>query len=262
MILHVALLMQTALANNALTFPAVRLSTQLYRLWNPKTGDPIGIVSYAFADEAMRLPANRKTVELVFRGDRKHPATHPDSAIVERLAFSPMSTHVNGYAIIPLTLSAQSWSVDMRRIGSSDSLARQENFEPLGQRALMLSDLVLGTEGQHVITLVGEDSVALAPQLVVDRMESVAIYYQLRSDTRRSSVLTTVRVIRMLGQVEQGDEGLSIGFRGDVRSGFNLIRRNLDVSQLAGGRYVVDVTVSDSARRITATRRGMLDLRR
>ncbi len=213
------------------------------------------------ADDGFIGTGAKDVVDLAAQGSKHKSPSDFNSTAREQLTFYPKSRHASGFMVVPMVAATESWTLAAGRSGSATSRRWQASIEPLRDEKLVLSDLVLGAEGQQVSSLIGAQSVVLAPLPVVSRGESVNIYYQLRSDSSRANALTTIRVMRVLGGTEQLEEVLTMGFRSDLVAGFNQIERGLDVSHLGGARYLVDVTVSDSVGRVHATQRGTLDLR-
>jgi len=261
MILHLALLLQTrTIMVRQEDRPAVRVSTQVFRLWNPASGEPLAVVSYIASVLPLTATERPIVMELTFSGDSKHPFARHDTSIVARLPFASRAPRMNGYILLPVDLAASSWTLKAEWPGLPDGQRWVERFEPLGRDTFALSDVVLGVEGEEVQGLVAAHVGTPVPRVLMKRAEFVAVYYQLKSDIARKDVLTTVRVMRVIGGKEQEEEMLRVGFRANVVPGVNEIQRDIDVSRLPGSRYYIDVTVSDSARHASVTRREVLDL--
>ena len=133
------------------------------------------------------------------------------------------------------------------------------NTSGLPSGTLVLSDLVLGAETQGLIWNLHNVAIPLAPTSVLDRGTTVSLYYQIKSETARSDLRTTVAVYKVKPGVaiDADTAALEVTFDQAVNSGVNEVAPTLDVSRLDKGSYRLEVRITDTAG-VKITRRDVL----
>jgi hypothetical protein len=131
---------------------------------------------------------------------------------------------------------------------------------PLDSGPLVLSDLVLGQEGQGLLWSDHNTDILLAPLNAVDRTHPVSLYYQIQSDRPGPALRTTVALYRIADGVARDTAALQVAFDQAVRSGVNEVAPTLDVSRLEKGSYRLEVRLTDATGAVISRRNVQLDL--
>jgi hypothetical protein len=198
---------------------------------------------------------------------RQHdPATDGSETSFTRRLILPdtaaKKSHLTGFAVVPSSVGVTTWSLIASQ--GTDRLGRafEEGKSPLLGGRLMLSDLVLGAESQGVTWNRDGQQVFLAPLGVMSVKDAIHLYYQIRSDSSRAGVTTSV----VLTRTDQGPKAastpvLQITFTGELPSGLSEVERQLDVSHLGSGSYRLEVIVTDRGGAVRAKQSARLLLR-
>ncbi len=247
--------------NSIRTADVIEVISRLHRLWDPVTGAPIALLTYAIktSDVAMThdSAARSARVEFDFRrwdagGDRWQ-----DTTFIRRFPVTGKDTRrLTGFIVTPSLPSVSSWSLVAAQGDTRRGRAWDLTAGPLDAGPLVLSDLVLGQDGQGIVWANHNAPVPLAPLNAVDHAQPVSLYYQIHSAEARSGMRTTVALYRVEHGVARDTAALQVGFDQAVQAGVNEVAPTLDVSRLDKGNYRLEVRVSDSGG-VVLTRRAV-----
>jgi hypothetical protein len=241
---------------------------QLYRLWDPSGGVPIALVTYALKVGDLAAPAldQGRVASIEFEIHQHDPATDGSATSFSRRLVLPDSaakkSHLTGFAVVPSSPGVTAWSLIATQSADRRGRAFEEGKPRITSAPLMLSDLVLGAESQGVVWDRDGQKVFLAPLGAMTTRDAVHLYYQVKSDSARAGIKTTI----VLTRTDQGPRALKtpalqIAFSADVRKGLSEVERQLDVSRLDGGSYRLDVIVTDRSGNVTVRQSTMLLLK-
>lgn len=229
----------------------IDVAADLMRLWDPASGQPIAIVTYAFDHSALTVnttaDARVATVQLEWRIWAEQSSEWTDSSLEVRL---PMVNDllaprfVSGYLLVKPPHGMYSWTLFVRQPGRSGQRTGDAAVAP-ADSSFVLSDLVLGVPEQGLSWQLGADTVYLAPWNVVPRHKLLELYFQLRN-TAVNGAFTTRIVLRRIsaGTIDSVPE-LSISFPLTARIGIEPMHRQLDLARFPGTSHHLEVQVLD-----------------
>src|SRR5262249_9482708 len=161
--------------------------SNLHRLWDPITLQPISLVTWALRldDLSIQESDSMRTavVDLDLRRWDPGAGLWTDTTIIKRLIIPDKTSkrsHVTGFTILPATAGITSWSLVARQPDRRRGRV-YDTGGPLLSTPLALSDLVIGAESEGLVWNNRGASIALAPLDGVNRRESVQLYYQIKS---------------------------------------------------------------------------------
>ncbi|HEY3933033.1 MAG TPA: hypothetical protein VGL65_00275 [Gemmatimonadales bacterium] len=243
----------------------IAVVSRLNRLWDPLTGIPEALVTYAVkaSDLAVQDSPSGRTTLLDF--DLRTWDAGADGwtdTVFSRHLRLPDTTmkqlNLTGFLLTPASPGISSWSLvatqpDHRRGRVWDVLT-----PALDGGSVALSDLVMGQEGQGIVWSNHNVEIPLAPLNAVDRTHPAALYFQVRKDGGPRSVRATVALYRTTApQVTAADSAvLQVSFDQAIHDGINEVAPSLDLSQLARGAYLLEVRLAD-ANGVIITRRSV-----
>ncbi len=234
---------------------------RLHRVWDPSSGAVLGVVPYAVRtqDVAERRDTTT-TFTLTVRQWDPGTGAWLEAAIPRALRLPhdrPNDGYLTGHAVVVSGAGVSAWSVVAAQDTIAWGRAWADRSAPLGGGALAISDLVLGAEsqGQRWHTTGGTE-VPLAPLGAFDRSEPMTLYWQVKSTTARDDLRTTVALHRSDGRNEE--PALQIAFTSRVTAGLTEELREVGIGRLDGGRYRVEVVLTDSRDGATVRRSGEL----
>jgi hypothetical protein len=245
----------------------IALRAALHRFWDPLTGAPLALVTYALPikDLSVQKGDDRRTALIDFHLRQWNEATSDwtDTSFARHFVLPDTSVKrpsLVGFAVLPSTSGVSAWSV----VASQPDQRRGRSYDVttagLADGALALSDLVLGSEGQGVTWNLHNVAIPLAPTGSLDRHSTVSLYYQIRSAAERSALRTLVALYRTDGGVTRDSAAFQVSFDQQVSRGINEVAPTLDVSQLDRGTYRLEVRLMDGAGKILVRRSVALDL--
>jgi hypothetical protein len=244
MIIMTALLFQTALAMAPLPIDGTRLMGESLRLWYPRTGTQLAVVPWALAVDGLKVPGSVSTIDLRFANRGLARSSGADTVIRRRLGFERGHTHESGVFLVTYPREGMSWTLSAREHGGPHSSVIEGSQSRLPESGATLSDLIIGARGQGVVFSVGDHEIVLAPKQLVTRTEWLDVYYQLRSDSALSNLMTTIDFVQLFGGVPVDSlPALSLAFSSSARKGITEVQRELKVAQLPASQYRVDVVV-------------------
>jgi hypothetical protein len=244
----------------------VPLASQLNRLWDPLSGAPIALVTYAVPEKELSVQQNggeRTTVfDLELRqwdpeADRSRDTLFSRHFIVPDTSLK--RPNLVGFVVVPSTPAVSAWSLVLTQPDHRRGRRYDVATPGLHDGPLVLSDLVLGAEVQGLTWNLHNVAIPLAPTSVLDRTATVFLYYQIKSTATRSDLRTTVALYRVKEgvSIDADTAALQVGFEQAVNDGVNEVAPTLDVSRLDKGAYRLEVRITD-ATGATLTRRDVL----
>jgi hypothetical protein len=247
--------------NSVRTADVIEVISRLHRLWDPVSGAPIALLTYAVKTgdltTAQDSVARSMRVEFDFRRWDAASDRWQDTTFTRRFPVSGKDIRrLTGFIVTPSLPSVSSWSLVATQGDTRRGRAWDVTTAPLDAGPLALSDLVLGQEGQGIVWANHNEQVPLAPLNAVDRGQPVSLYYQIHSAEARPGMRTTVALYRVEQGVPRDSASLQVGFDQAVQAGVNEVAPTLDVSRLEKGNYRLEVRVTD-ARGVVITRRAV-----
>ncbi|HEY4320871.1 MAG TPA: hypothetical protein VGM77_06765 [Gemmatimonadales bacterium] len=235
----------------------VRITANRYRLWGTSSGQPLTLVAYAMAVSSMagsnddRGSAIRYTLDF-----RERDATSnrwSDSAVQPRIPIiGPRKGFVQGIIDLPRPDGASDWTLAVNQDFTQRGII-DESQASIGHGPLVLSDVVIGDSAQHLVWMLGRDSVVLAPLGAVDRHAKLELFVQLQAAAAEPRLRTTIRVFRMQDGERDPTPVIQIATTGTAHAGINPIHRELDVKRLGRGFFQLQVEAAGATARATRT---------
>jgi hypothetical protein len=230
----------------------IEVTSRLHRLWDPITGTPMALVTYALKASDLSIQNNdleRTTVvDFALRRWDAGAAQWQDTTFTRRLLL-PDSTgnnlHVTGFLITPSSPGVSSWSLVATQLDHRRGRAWDVTTRPLDGGPLAISDLVLGQADQGILWKNHSVDVPLAPLNAVDRRKPVSLYYQVRSTGAHAAVQTTVALLPTENGMILDSAALQVGFVQALTPGINEAAPTLDLSRLDKGTYRLEVRIVD-----------------
>lgn len=246
----------------------IELVARLHRLWDPATGNPLALVTYAVrtADLSVQKGSGGSRTALLDLDLRRWDAIDNrwrDTSVARHLTLPEgdlKRTHLTGFLVLPSAQNVSAWSLVATQPDKRRGRMWDERTPPLDRGTLILSDLVLGDAGQGLAWKAGGDAVPLAPLNAVDRTRPVSLYYQLESDRPRPALTATVLLYRVDDGVARDSAALRVSAAQQVVAGVNAVARTLDLSRLEHGSYLLEVQVADERGAIVTRRSVALNL--
>jgi hypothetical protein len=246
----------------------IELVARLHRLWDPASGNPLALVTYAVktADLSVQKGSGGSRTALLDLDLRRWDGIDNrwrDTSVARHLTLPDgdlKRTHLTGFLVTPSSGNVTAWSLVATQPDKLRGRMWDERTPPLDRRALALSDLVLGEAGQGLAWTIGGEEVPLAPLNAVDRARPMSLYYQLQSDRVRPALTVTVLLYRVDDGVARDSAALRVASGQRVVAGVNAVARTLDLSRLDHGSYLLEVQVADERGMIVTRRSVALNL--
>ncbi len=228
---------------------AIATEAHLHRLWDPATGAPIALATYAMRlgdlATAKADSVTAATVTFAIRQFVADSGSWSETNVTRHLSLPRghgKDAEVTGFLVTPSSPAVTDWSVvasQPDRLGRSYHLGG-EGLEP---GPLMISDLVLGSAAQGVAWQSSGQRVVLAPLDAIDLHQPMTLYYQVRSTVPHAAANTTVVLYRVAGDTVSAAPALQVVFHGAIRRGLNEVDNTVDVSRLEKGTYRLQVRI-------------------
>jgi hypothetical protein len=237
---------------------------RVHRVWDPASGAVLGVLPYAVRTQDV---ADRRDTTTTFTLTVRQwdPGTGAwlEAAIPRALRLPrdrPGDGYLTGHAVVASGAGVSAWSVVAAQDTVAWGRAWADRAPPLGSDALAISDVILGaaSQGQRWRTTGGTE-VPLAPLGAFDRNEPMTLYWQVKSAIARDELRTTVALYRTDGKSEE--PALQIAFTARVAAGLTEELRDVGIGRLDGGRYRVEVVLTDPSDGATVRRSGELLVR-
>jgi hypothetical protein len=237
----------------------VNVTSRLHRLWDPLSGEPFGLLTYALPVKDLSVQQNggQRTALVDLELREWDPAADQwrDTTFTRRFELPDTSVrrpNLVGFVIVPTSPSVASWGLVATQPDHRRGRAYDVSTPGLPDGPVQLSDLVIGAEAQGVTWNLHNVAIPLAPVNAVDRSKPVALYYQIRSETTHADLKGTVVLYKQGGS----EPALEVTFEQAVRAGINEVAPTLDVSRLDKGSYRLEVRIIDP-RGTVITRRSV-----
>jgi hypothetical protein len=245
----------------------IAMHSELHRLWDPLTQAPIALVTYALPVKELsvqsRGPQRTTVVDLELRQWDGAVEKWRDTSFSRH--FELPDTNVKrpnlvGFVAVGSTPGVSAWSLVATQPDQRRGRAFDLSTPGLGTGPVALSDLVLGAETEGIRWSLHNVDIPLAPTGSLDRKAVISLYYQIRSESARSDLRTTVALYKLDDGAVRDSAALQVSFEQVVRRGVNEVAPTLDVSRLDTGRYQLMVVIADPAGSALSRRHVILDL--
>ena len=247
---------------------AIEVIARLHRLWDVVSGSPIAMVTYAVkaSDLSTQKGPNGAKSTLVDFDLRRWDAISNgwlDTSFARRLTLPDLNSkqlHLTGFVVTSSLPNVTSWSLVATQPDKRRGRMWDDVTPPLGRGPVVISDLVLGQEGQGVVWNNHNTEITLAPLNAVDRKHPVSLYYQVRSDHAAPVSHATVALYRVENNAATETPALQVGFDQGLRRGINEFAPSVDVSRLEHGSYLLEVQLADERGTVLSRRSVMLNV--
>ncbi|HEY4320700.1 MAG TPA: hypothetical protein VGM77_05910 [Gemmatimonadales bacterium] len=225
------------------TEAALGVIGNLARLWDPATGEPIGIFTVAVADDddapASSVP---KDVTMSLRQWDWSAALWRDSTVRPQLGTTGTKDHRELVAALLAepVMAAGAWSIVVSYQGNVGRVSA-EGGPPLSRDPFALSDVIVGAKSQRLATQVGQDTITLTPLNTLAPAEPVTLFYQVRSPSRQNALRSVVTFRRITAGRVAPEPVLTLAAPVSVAAGLTGVERGLDLSRFGRGDYQVEV---------------------
>lgn len=245
----------------------VPLASQLSRLWDPLNGAPIALVTYAVPvkDLSIQEGAGKRTTDLILELRQLDPVAdrYRDSLFTRHFTVPDTSVkrpNLVGFIVVPSAKSVSAWSLVLTQPDHRRGRKFDVSTVGIGDGPVVLSDIVVGSEGQGLTWNFHNVEIPLAPTSVLDRKATVPLYYQVKSANARSDLRTTVALYKVEKGIAADTAALQVGFEQAVNAGVNEVAPSLDLSRLDAGSYRLEVRITDVNGALLSRRIVSLDL--
>ena len=148
--------------------------SRLHRLWDPVSGAPVAMLTYALkvGDVVVKQDSGARTAHVEFDFRRWDAITDRwwDTSFTRRFTTTLAGAkRLTGYVVTPSSPTVTSWSLVASQSESRRGRAWDLTTGPLDRGPVVLSDLVLGQEGQGLTWVYHNVNILLAPLNAVDR---------------------------------------------------------------------------------------------
>jgi hypothetical protein len=257
--------------NSPRGIPPIDLVSRVHRLWDPVTGAPIALVSYAIGIQNLGFMTDSdhavSAVTLRVRQWASGAKSLLDSTVAQGLEWPLPSSgkrYATGYLVVNSSERASGWSVTVQQsradLVTGSGRAWETGRPPLTDGWLGLSDLVLGVAGQGVVVNTGPRQILLAPLNTVTARDTVHLYYQVRADSLRNGMHTSVEIYSLDRPSTDKRPQLQIESTESMQPGLHEVDRTLLLTNLATGRYRLELSISDERRRRTIRQVVLLEI--
>jgi hypothetical protein len=223
---------------------------RLHRLWDMQSGGPFALVAYGLKESDLAVAtsdtARTASVNLELRQWDPTAQQWYDTTIDRHWRLPDTSVRkpfVIGF-LTAATGRSTDWSLVATQPGRRGRATQISTGGPLADHSLALSDLVLGAPDGLVWDNHGV-SITVSPLGVFDRKALMSLYYQVRSDSARTHVTTTVAVYQVHHGVASDSASLRVAFTGSVPAGLSDVNPQIDLSHLDPGPYLLEVQLDD-----------------
>ncbi len=238
----------------------ITLRGQLFRLWSPATGAPVGVIGYSLERQGLvpdtgRFDSRTVSVALNVRQFEWETGGWTDTTVHATRPFPGVfrSPPVTGYIMLPLFRGTLSWTFAAQQTGRYGAISTEGPLA-LGDRGYTLSDLVLGVADQGLSFPLEGDTITLAPLNTVNRKKPMELYYQLRTEKSTADLHTDLVLHRIVKGEIMPDAEITLASQTPGHAGINTVHRQLDITALVGGDYQLDLKLRDAAGNIVAQR--------
>jgi len=238
---------------------------RLHRLWDPATGEPLALVTYAIrnGDLGMTTRADMLDADITLTVRQWDPAAdvRRDTTFHRHNEFvsGRVPRDWTGFLLIPSTAGVTSWSVAVSQPDHRLGRAFEDPGTPLGTGPVALSDLVIGANAEPLRWGGGPDAIPLAPFDAINRTDTLRLYYEVKS-THVANVHTVLALYRTDIPKQANTPALQVASATTLRTGIAEVTPSVVVSQLAKGDYRIEVRIEDSGGKVMVRRTAALTL--
>ncbi len=246
----------------------LRVVAELRRLWQPSSGLPISLVTWAVRldDLASVSEGGTRRAEIALairRWSAARNAWH-DTSLVRNLSLSDTASgrrYLTGALVLPGGEETTAWSIVISQPDARAGRAWEDGMFARGSDALVISDLVLGSARQGLKWDAGGEMIPLAPLGTIARSAPATLFYQLSSDRAIPGTTTRLSIFRIEGTADREKPVLEVSFQVPITAGIRPVIREIDFSRLSEGRhrFVVEVVGADGRVLVSRSARLLLD---
>ena len=223
------------------------------RLWGA-AGAGIAIIPYRFTLNTTRR-ANRDSGQavpmsagFVLRQADSGGGSTSDSTWIQPLrpsAGTRGALEVEGFVVIPAAANQTSWQLTATTDpDGAHAEVLQSAQAPHPGSTILLSDFLLGSASNGLTWCRGGATIRIAVSDTFPRRDVMHVYYQLQSNAAYADVRTTLTVSNVTNP--QSTTGrLQIFFDGRLAAGLSDADRELELSRLRPGRYLLELQVAE-----------------
>lgn len=245
----------------------VRMVADLRRLWEPRTGAPIALVTWAARlddlDSEAEGAARTAAIAVTVRRWARATGEWHDTTLSRRLTLPDTASgrrFLTGAFVLPGIEDASAWSVvveqaDRRRGRVWDDAVTADAGGPL-----LISDLLLGSPGQGLRWDAGVETIPLAPLGTIARGAAATLFYQVRADKVMPTARTRISIYRDDAGASSRKPVLQLTAAASFGAGVNPVLREIDFSRLDRGRHRIEIEIVAPNGRVLVSRSAPLVL--
>lgn len=230
------------------------LQSRLLRFWAPD-GHPIALAQFAlfvrepFTSDAHYMSGGSRWAVARMNLRQSAPGRPARDTTwnqgVNGTPSQPGDLFAAGFVSVPLMPGMTSWSLAATFNPSVASSGGEcVPLEPLPTGSIVVSDLAFGLARSDLAWQFSGQTVLLSATGEFARNEPIHVTYQVRSDTRHDGGRTTITLTNV-SDPKKGERLMQVRFDGVIGEGVNVVERELDVSHLKSGKYLVELEVAD-----------------
>jgi hypothetical protein len=227
-------------------------TSHYYRLWDAVSGKVNAVVAYAVHYRNLVAsrsgPPGTAPVDLALHQRRGATSRPDDTTIVIAVQLPADNTSdgvQNGLFVVPSAGDVAEWTLIVTQPEYPDGGDWEYARSPLSTGLLALSDLVLGSEDDHVAWDNHGDRVVLASKEPIDARGPIELYYQMKSTRGAADVHSDIAVYHTDKSVKNPVPVARLTSDGAVAAGVTSVHRTLDLSAVEQGRYRIEVQAVD-----------------
>ena len=236
------------------------VTAAMQTLWDPATGRPVAVMTYALPRGALRIDAGSAGAKanglLSFRLWEWETSRWTDTTFQFHLAIPnvlPTPPYVSDCIVMRAPEGTYSWTLSAQQPGKAGR-ASFEAAHAARDTALSLSDVIVGAPDQKLSFIVAGDTIVLAPWNTLPARQPLAMYFQLRNDGAAREFMISLVLRKILGGRVQADPEIAIRFAVVANPGINGVHQQVDLSHVEGFDHRLEVQVLDQAGRVVAQR--------
>jgi hypothetical protein len=245
----------------------VRMVAELRRLWEPRTGAPIALVTWAARlddlDSEAEGAARTAAIAVTVRRWARATGEWHDTTLNRRLTLPDTASgkrFLTGAFVLPGIEDASAWSVvveqaDRRRGRVWDDAVTTDAGGPL-----LISDLLLGSPGQGLRWDASVETIPLAPLGTIARGAAATLFYQVRADKAMPTARTRISIYRDDSGASTRKPVLQLTAAASFGAGLNPVLREIDFSRLDRGRHRIEIEIVAPNGRVLVSRSAPLVL--
>lgn len=216
-----------------------------FRAWN-EAGEPITLVSWSLPAAQPAPGSDPATTTLLLRQWDSAGTVRFDSTFhVVGQQGTDRASLLSGLLILPRAQSLIHWQLATTAGSGSSELILGAGTQRASQSSeLELSDLMIGARNGSAPWDHGAQRTLVAVTGTFDRRDTLQVAFQARSTILRPQTRTTITVTDV-SDPRRGNRVLMIASDGVLRAGVNDFERDINVSHLRPGAYLVELQLGD-----------------